>query len=92
MNPEMYLKHLLEFRIKTLDLVGEGETLTEIDKRIQDMEQIMICRKSVSQGLNVSEEDLIWSNKSGNPETIYHDKEKGTVAYSKIGYWVVKGQ
>ena len=47
-------------------------------------------RSRVAEKLEVSESALVWSETCGNPETIYHNIELGTVAYGSLGYWVVK--
>ena len=47
-------------------------------------------RKIVAIELKVEEKDLIWSEKCANPKTIYKNEELGTVAFKKLGYWVLK--
>lgn len=47
-------------------------------------------RRQVAQELNVSEKELIWSSKSANPKTMYHNKELNTVSFREHGYWVLK--
>ena len=45
-------------------------------------------REKRAMELNVSVEDLIWSDKCHNPDTLYHH-EDGTIK-GEVGYWVLR--
>lgn len=45
-------------------------------------------KKEIAKRLGVSEDNLIWSEKCLNPETLYHHSD-GTIK-GDLGYYVVK--